>query len=172
MGTQRSVIAAASDPSPPQRIRSPEVEAVLTACRLLVAISVKSLSAVEDLVTLTQLRILVVIASRGVSTLSDLAGATGLHMSTASRACEQLVGAELLARTDDPEDRRSLRLSLTDQGVRILASVAKARRASIAPTLRRMAPARRGELIELLEEFTTAGGEPPEAELWAMGWPT
>lgn len=164
-------MAAASDP-PPQRIGSDEVEAVLTACRLLVAISVKSLSAVEDLVTITQLRILVVIASRGVSTLSDLAGATGLHMSTASRTCDQLVGTELLERSDDPDDRRSLRLSLTDQGVRILASVAKARRAAIAPALRRMSPARRGELIALLGEFTAAGGEPPEAELWTMGWPT
>lgn len=155
-----------------RRVRSDEVDAVLAACRLLVGISVESLAAVDAAVNVTQLRILVVIDSRGVTTLTELAAATGLHLSRASRTCERLVNSGLVHRTDDPADRRSLRLTLTGEGRRIVAAVAHARRAAIEPVLRRMPEQRRGQLVSLLEEFTAAGGEPLDIHLWALGWAT
>lgn len=152
--------------------RSDEADAVLAACRLLIAISVKSLATVEDQVDITQLRILVVVASHGATTLSGLAAATRLHLSRASRACDRLVGLGLLERTDDPADRRNLRLTLTNRGEKIVATVARARRDTIMPILARMNPQLRANLVSLLEEFTKAGGEPSNVDLWALGWAT
>lgn len=154
------------------RPRTYEVDSVLAACRLLVSISVQSLTAVQDDVNMTQLRILVVVASQGTSTLSDLAAGTGMHLSSASRMCDRLVRDGLLARADDPADRRSLQLTLTARGAAIVGEVARARRRAITPVLRRLDPDRRGALVELLEEFTAAGGEPAHVHLWALGWAT
>lgn len=156
----------------PSRVRSDEADAVLAACRLLVAISVQSLATVEDQVDVTQLRILVVVASQRATTLSGLATATRLHLSRASRSCDRLVALGLLERADDPADRRNLRLTLTDQGEAIVATVARARREALKPILARMSRQSRADLVQLLEEFTTAGGEPPNVHLWALGWAT
>lgn len=53
------------------------VTALLTASRLLVAVSARSLAAVEDSLTLPQLRMLVVLDGRGPLSLSGLAGSWG-----------------------------------------------------------------------------------------------
>jgi DNA-binding MarR family transcriptional regulator len=148
------------------------VDAVLAACRLLVAISARSLAEVEREVNVARLRALVVVASRGRTTLGELAAATGLHPSSASRMCDRMTRDGLLDRADDPADRRSLRLTLTSEGAAVLARVARARRAAITPILSRMPAQRRAELVRALEAFTAAGGEPDEAHLWAFGWAT
>lgn len=119
-----------------------------------------------------QLRILTVVASRTGTTLSELAAATGLHLSRASRACDRLVDQDLLDRQDDPDDRRSLRLTLTDQGHQVVAQVAEARRNAVTPALRRMPAGDRRVLVDALTRFTDAGDEPAHTELWALGWTT
>jgi DNA-binding MarR family transcriptional regulator len=162
-----------ADGDRPARARASEADAVLAACRLLVGISVSSMLTVEDRVNLVQLRILTMLASREPVTLSELAEAVGLHLSRASRACDRLVGTGLVAREDDPADRRSLRLTLTDEGRAIVAEVTRARRAAVQPALRRLEAAERADLVAALERFTAvAGGEPADAHLWAMGWTT
>lgn len=145
---------------------------MLAACRLLIGVSVRSLAAVEGTVDMTQLRILVVLASRGATTLGRLATATGLHQSTASRACDRLVRLGFVQRMDDPADRRSLRLTLSERGHDVVAAVAQARRDAIKPILRRMSRERRRDLVSVLEELTAAGGEPDETHLWSIGWAT
>jgi DNA-binding MarR family transcriptional regulator len=157
---------------PKATTRAADADTVLTACRLLVAISVRSLSAVNDEVSIDQLRILTVIASRPAATLSELATATGMHLSRASRACDRMVARGLLEREEHPEDRRHLRLKLTRQSRKIISDVARARRSSIEPALNRLGATGRAKLVAALDEFTAAGGEPAEAELWSMGWAT
>lgn len=155
------------------RPRAAGTDAVLAACRLLVGISVRSMTTVEDRVNLVQLRILTMLASREPVTLSELAEAVGLHLSRASRACDRLVDAGLVAREDDPADRRSLRLTLTGPGRAIVTEVTRARRAAVQPAVRRLDAAARADLVAALERFTAAaGGEPADADLWAMGWTT
>lgn len=152
-----------------RRPTAKDTDAVLRACRVLVAISVASLNAIEDDVTAEQLRILVVVSARRM-TLSELAAATGMHLSKASRACHRMVGLGLMRRSDDPADRRSLRLDLTEHGERILTRVAGARRTAIAPALRRMDPARRADLVAALTEFTAASGDSAGVDLATLGW--
>jgi DNA-binding MarR family transcriptional regulator len=155
-----------------RRARNSEVDAVLAACRLLVAITAQALATVEEDVSVIQLRILVVLASRGVTTLSELAAASGLHLSSASRACDRMVRDGLLARTDAPHDRRSLQLTLTDRGTALVGRVARARRDAVEPILGRMSAQGSAQLVSLLEDFTAAGGEPSDTHLWALGWAT
>lgn len=161
-----------SDKRSGERVGAREVDAVLTACRLLVAISAQSLSVVDEEVSVVQLRILVVVASRGSATLSAVAAATGLHVSKASRTCDRMVHADLLFREPDPSDRRSLHLTLTAKGRDVVDAVSRARRAAITPVLRRLPAERRRDLVAALNDFVAAGGEPAETSLWALGWVT
>lgn len=154
------------------RVPKAEVDSVLAACQLLVAISVQSFSTVSDEVTVVQLRILVMLASRGTATLSDVATATGLHVSKASRTCDQMVKLGLLDRASDPYDRRSVRLTPTRAGKDIVNVVTQTRRAAIEPALRKMSRSRREGLVSLLHELTSAAGEPDEPSLWSLGWVT
>ncbi|MGH3241755.1 MAG: MarR family transcriptional regulator, partial [Spirillospora sp.] len=90
--------------------------AVLTASRLLVAISVRSLAAVEDAVTLPQFRLLVVLSTRGPLKLVTLAGLLEVNPSTAMRMVDRLAAAGLLDRQASPDSGREVRIQLTAAG--------------------------------------------------------
>lgn len=135
--------------------------AVLTASRLLVAVSARSLAAVEDRVTLPQFRLLVVLHQRGSAKLVALAEQLGVNPSTAMRMSDRLIAAGLVDRQSNPGNRRENLLSLTDEGRSIVTEVTARRRAEIAATVSRMAPEQRTALVDALSAFTEAGGEPP-----------
>ena len=159
--------------TPPRRVSDPEIGVVLAACRLLVAVSARSLAAVaDDGIDLTQFRALVIVASRTSASLGELATAAGLNLSTASRMCDRLVGMNLLNRGEDPANRRQIELTLTSRGRGLVTRVMRRRRNALEPVLRKLTKARRALLVELLRELTAAGGEPAEQDLWAMGWTT
>src|SRR3954447_25874002 len=80
--------------------------AVLTASRLFLAISARSLAAVDEQVTLPQFRMLVVLAPHGEMKLAALARHLGVNPSTAMRMVDRLVVAGLLDRQINPADRR------------------------------------------------------------------
>jgi DNA-binding MarR family transcriptional regulator len=167
MATRRAVRADA-DAASPSAVG--DVDAVLDACRSLVAISAWSVEAVADQVDLVQLRILVVLATRGVSSLKDLADATRLHLSRASRACERLVGKNLITRSDDPDDRRVLQLGLTPEGEAVVRTVQDARRDAVAPVLAAMSATRRSELVRALRAFAAATGEAGHGDVSSLAW--
>jgi DNA-binding MarR family transcriptional regulator len=164
-------IAAGADVSGAD-VSPADADAVLAACRVLVALSAQSIAAVDDLVDVTQVRVLVIVASTEPVSLGVLAEAAQLHPSTASRLCDRMVGEDLLDRTDDPTNRRALSLRLTANGRRVVAAMVRHRRQAIMPMLRAMPAPRRKELVEALRAFADAGGEPPDRELWSMGWTT
>lgn len=154
------------------RISEAELDAVLAACRVLVAVSAQSIAAVEDSVDLPQFRALVIVASRRAMSLGELAEAAGMNLSTASRMCDRLVGMGMLNRADDPANRRQLQLTLTEDGHTVVARAMQRRRAALKPLLARLPRQRRGELVSVLAEFADAGGEPAERDLWSLGWAT
>ncbi|RFS83940.1 MarR family transcriptional regulator [Actinomadura spongiicola] len=144
--------------------------AVLTASRLLVAISVRSLAAVEDAVTLPQFRLLVVLSSRGPLKLVTLAGALGVNPSTAMRMVDRLTAAGLVDRQASPDSGREIRIQLTAAGSAIVDDVTARRRADIATIVARMPAPRRHDLVAALRAFTDAGGEPPVTTAVPLGW--
>jgi DNA-binding MarR family transcriptional regulator len=147
-----------------------EVDAVLHACRSLVAIAAWSVATVADKVDLVQLRILVLVATRQSASLKAVVEATGLHPSRASRTCDRLVGKGLMTRAADSEDRRSVRFKLTTAGERVVRRVRRARRAAITPVLAAMPKDSRADLLRVLGEFAAASGVPGDADLSTFAW--
>lgn len=149
-----------------------DVEAVMLAARALVAVTARSVAAVEEVVTLSQLRVLVMVASRGALNLGAVAAGLGVHPSNATRAVDRLVGAGLLERRDDPADRRNLILELSPQGRGLVERVMADRRSAIADIVQRMPVKRRRALVPVLGSFAAACGELPDDAAWSMGWTT
>lgn len=152
--------------------RVDDVEVVMAATRVLVAVSAQSVAAVDDLVTLPQLRVLVMVGSRGGLNLGAVAAGLGVHPSNATRAVERLVVAGLLDRRDDPTDRRNLVLELSVEGRALVDRVMDERRAAIAAILERMPASRRRALVPVLRAFAAAAGEVPDDAVWSLGWTT
>jgi DNA-binding MarR family transcriptional regulator len=85
--------------------------------------------------TLPQLLLLARVARLGRASLSALAEASGASLPAASQMSERLVRQGLLARADDPADRRRRALAPTRRGREVLARVGAARAADYAVSL-------------------------------------
>lgn len=149
--------------------------AVLTASRLLVAVSARSLAEVEERVTLPQMRMLVVLSTRGATKLVTLAEALQVAPSTALRMVDRLVTTGLVDRQVNPDSRRETLLRLTGEGRRTVGDVTARRRAEITTIVQRLTPEQRAALVEALTAFNEAGGEPTapaadDAEPYPPGW--
>jgi DNA-binding MarR family transcriptional regulator len=149
-----------------------DVEAVMAAARVLVAVSARSVAEVDDVVSLPQLRVMVMLASCGALNLTAVARGLGVHSSNATRACDRLVAAGLVERRDDPADRRNLVLELTEQGKLLVERVMDHRRAAIADVLSRMPPVNRPALVPVLQAFAAATSKLQDEDAWSLGWTT
>ena len=145
------------------------IDAVLHASRALVAVAARSLAAVADDVTLPQYRMLVVLAAQGPQGVASLAAHLGVSPSTATRMCDRLVRKGLVRRRTPAQDRRQVRLALTEGGRRIVGEVTERRRREIGQVLADVSAKRRHELVESLTAFAEAAGEAPDRD-WAAGW--
>ncbi|GAB3493402.1 MarR family winged helix-turn-helix transcriptional regulator [Amycolatopsis cihanbeyliensis] len=136
-------------------------DAVLTASRLLVAVSARSIAAVAEVITLPQFRLLVVLESRGPLKLTALADRLAVNPSTATRMVDRLVSAGFVSRETNPASRRELMVTLTGAGADVVADVTARRRAEITRIVGRMPPGTRQDLVRVLTVFAEAGDEPP-----------
>lgn len=136
------------------------VAAMLTASRVLVGISARSLAKVEETVTLTQFRTLVVLEGHGPSRLNRLAERLEVGASTALRMVDRLIAAGLVDRRENARDRREVVIDLTPAGRSLVRRVTRARKTEIERVVRAMPVTRRRELIRALEAFATAADEP------------
>jgi DNA-binding MarR family transcriptional regulator len=147
------------------------VTAVLTASRVLVGVSARSLAEVEETVTITQFRTLVVLDTHGPLNLNTLAEELDVTASTALRMIDRLLVAGLATRRENPTNRREVLLGLTDDGTQLVHTVTARRRAEIAQIVTAMPAARRSELIAAMHAFADAAGElAPRQGATALGW--
>jgi DNA-binding MarR family transcriptional regulator len=135
-------------------------DALLTASRLLVAISAHSIAQIDETITIPQFRTLVILSNRGPINLATLAGLLGVKPSAAGRMVDRLVSAGLIDRQPHPNSRRELLTALTPRGRKVVRQVTSHRRAEIARIVEKMPPSERHGLVRALTAFTTAGGEP------------
>ena len=87
--------------------------------------------------------------------LKQVAEGVGLSLPSASRAVDGLVKRELLARTEDPVDRRQRMLALTDPGHELADRIMAARFEGLGQFAASLSPEeheRLGEALELLIE--------------------
>lgn len=149
-----------------------EVDAVMLVAQLLVAVTARSVAEAEPPISLPQLRVLVIVASRGPQSVGAVAGHLCVHPSNATRTCDRLVASGLLSRTENPVDRRRLRLELTAAGRALIRSVMDHRRARIEALLERVPAEERLALMPALRSLAAAGGETLERPAWLSGWTT
>jgi DNA-binding MarR family transcriptional regulator len=136
-------------------------DALLTASRLLVAISARSIADVDETITIPQFRTLVILSNQGPMNLATLAGRLGVQPSATGRMVDRLVGVGLIDRHTNPTSRRELLAALTTRGREIVRQVTAHRRDEIARIVEAMPPPERRGLVRALAAFTAAGGEPP-----------
>jgi DNA-binding MarR family transcriptional regulator len=74
-------------------------------------------------ITMAQAKLLYVITAGGPLTMSGVSQRLGVTVSTASGAVDHLVAAGLLARIDDPANRRQVQVSVTPLGHDTLANI-------------------------------------------------
>jgi DNA-binding MarR family transcriptional regulator len=149
----------------------PLVDAVLAASRALVSVAARSLGSLGEDVTLPQYRALVVLATRGPQRLAELAHALNVGPSTATRMCDRLVRKLLVHRRRTNDDRRGVRISLAPAGRELVEHVTERRRDEIAAVLARLPHDERPGLLQAMEAFARAAGEPTDKD-WALGWAT
>ena len=119
--------------------------------------------------TLTQYRSLVVLASRGPQGVASLAQALAVTAPTASRLVERLVRKGLVRRRADRQDRRQVRIGLTEAGRDLVRLVTERRREEIAVLLASIPPDVLEPMATGLRQLAAAAGEVPEQE-WSTGW--
>jgi DNA-binding MarR family transcriptional regulator len=106
----------------------------------------------ESGLTFPQLKVLMTLA--GIvdepSTLKPLAEKLGLSLPSASRAVDELVNRDLVARTEDEHDRRQRRLSLTAAGQELSQRVVAARIEGLGQFAASLTEAERERLDEAL----------------------
>ena len=148
------------------------VTAVLTASRVLVGVSARSLAEVEDTVTLTQFRALVVLDNHEEINLNTLADLLSVTSSTAMRMINRLLISGMVTRRDNPTNRREVLLGVTDEGRRLVRQVTAKRREEITRIVAEMPETRRDELVMAMRAFAEAAHEPePRPETTAaLGW--
>jgi DNA-binding MarR family transcriptional regulator len=136
-------------------------EALLTASRLLVAISARSIAQVDESITIPQFRALVILSTRGSSNLAALATHLDVQPSTIGRMIDRLVAAGLVDREPHPHSRRELVVSVSTRGRAVVDAVTRRRRQQIADVVAAMPARERRDLVTALNAFSKAGGELP-----------
>ncbi len=92
--------------------------------------------------------------------MADIAAALEVVPRTATSVVDDLEAANLVARATDPRDRRSVLVSLTDEGALLLDRIAQARWRTAEAIFSALSPKERGELTRLLTACCEPGCRP------------
>jgi DNA-binding MarR family transcriptional regulator len=157
-------VASAGHDDPAPHDVDAVTDAVLTASRLLIAVSARSIASVDEGITIPQFRLLVVLDGRGPLKLTTLAEHLAVNPSTATRMVDRLVAAGLISREANPASRRELMVGLTRTGAEVVHKVTARRRREIARIVSRMPVTTRRGLVRALNAFTEAGEDPSITE--------
>jgi len=109
-------------------------------------------------ISLAQLWVLQILAERPADSLNELAVATATHQSSVSVVVRRLLERELVTRTTPNEDKRRVRIELTEAGRSLLGKAPPTVQVSLIAGLRRMAPEKRDQLARLMHEWLKAAG--------------
>lgn len=136
-------------------------DAVLTASRLLVGVSARSIAAIDDSITIPQFRVLVALYALGPTRPAAVAEILHVNASHATRMVRRLIAANMVEQRADPMVRQEVVLELTEAGERTVAEVTTQQHRNIADIVERMSERQRTYLVDALEAFNVAGGSDP-----------
>lgn len=107
-------------------------------------------------ITLTQCHLLTEIGWAGAASLNTLSERLGVDKSTMSRNIDILVNSNLVSRTTDPDNRRAVTITLTDEGNTLFSQV-EANMTQFYETFYNALPAdKRSQILESLELLLAA----------------
>ena len=109
-----------------------------------------------ELVDLAQADALQVIARLGGCKMSELAAELRVDASTATRTVRRLTDAGLVERSVSPADGRAVLVSLTDDGMAMVAEIGKRGRGAVRSILSGFTPQEQVDLVRLLEKLVLA----------------
>lgn len=110
--------------------------------------------------TLPHLRILFQIRQEPGIGVKELARTFGVSASNVTQQVDKLVARGLVARSDRPEDRRQVLLTLTTDGERLAGEVSLTARGYLRGLLGRLAPADLDELTRILGDLAKLAAAP------------
>jgi DNA-binding MarR family transcriptional regulator len=138
-------------------------EALLTAIRWAMAISVRAADELGDL-SPVQLRALTVLQESPGANLNELAYRMGVTVSTTSRLVDRLVAAGLVDRRPSTQTRREIRLALTPAGRGRLNRYDRLRLAAARAHVDAVPPDQRESLTAALQQLVGGAVPPPAAD--------
>lgn len=121
----------------------------------------RQLSRGRDELDRASLGVLHQVSTEGPVRLSDVACGVGLDASTVSRHVRALADADLVTRTEDPEDGRAALLSVTRGGKAVLRRTFERRRATLGAALRGWSLADRELLTDLMTRLAADLADQP-----------
>lgn len=105
--------------------------------------------------TVGQLRLMSQLLDGGKS-MSELADRLDVKLPTVTGLADRLVRMGMVERHDDPDDRRIVRIDLTEGGRHAMRQVEAVSREFLGPVFQRMGPERVRRFIEVFDEFMEA----------------
>jgi DNA-binding MarR family transcriptional regulator len=114
--------------------------------------------------TMPQLVTLHLLAHAGGRSVGEIGGRLRLSPGATSHLVERLVQADLVARAEDPDDRRQRRLAITPAGRRLVDRINSERTGEVSAVLARLSPLLRRQFADVLsrviEELASLPEEP------------
>ncbi len=107
-----------------------------------------------DRITFPQYRLLRLVSLANAHNLRDVARFLGVSEAAASKAVDKLVRGGLLRRAEDTQDRRSIHLSLTSDGQRLVVAYQVAQRVRLSSVFRRFPAAELRKTANLLDRVS------------------
>lgn len=109
-------------------------------------------------ISLAQLWVLQILKERPAESLNELAVATATHQSSVSVVVRRLVEAGFVSRATALEDKRRVRIELTEAGRQLLERAPKTVQVELMGGLERLHPEHRIQLADLIRAWLTASG--------------
>ncbi|QNP75771.1 MarR family transcriptional regulator [Streptomyces roseirectus] len=135
------------------------VSIVMAASRLVMGISARALTSVDDSLTLPQLRTLVALEGCGPVKLALLAEVLGVNSSTALRSVMRLEQTGLVDRRASEVSRREVVLRLTPRGEELVRQVLAHRRREVERLVEGVPPEARAGLVNGLRALLEHAGD-------------
>jgi DNA-binding MarR family transcriptional regulator len=110
----------------------------------------------ETDLSFSQISVLMRLKHGGRSGVSDIGGQMGVTNAAASQSVDRLVNLGLVERTEDPDDRRAKRLSLTQAGRTLIDRGIEARSRWVEGVTEALTPEQQSMIISALTLLTAA----------------
>ena len=105
----------------------------------------------ENNLSMSQIGALFRIHHKGACGVSDIGDELGISSAAASQMLDRLVQQKLVARSEDPNDRRGKQIVLTDKGLAILHESMNARQAWLRKLAETLTPAETEQVVAALQ---------------------